>query len=827
MKMLPHTPIKTLFLFILITGMSIMSGCKKDEEIEDPDPIEEDIIIAENTRVIDLATRDIISAIDTDEFTFTLNGNTTLTDNLSVGDIMVDSTSTMAPRGYLRKITQITEDGGEKIIHTEQATLTDAIEKGTIEFSTGLLSTKNIESMVLADGVTLQSNKDTEFTVFAFDYEHEFSSSNGTAMLSGHTDLDIEFFFNYDWSIDLLPLPTIQTDLFESGVEINQTGSILIESEAGIGIDEESIPLAEFYFTPWVFMVGPVPVVFYPHVELFVELDGSITGYFTASASESFYGKLGLQYTDDDGWDTINTNTPNSDYTAPTLTAEANFKASIGPKVGLLLYGVAGPYTDVTAYSRLHSNYYSGTGNWDLNLFIGAESAVGVEMSILGFHSDYEEVIDIFETEVLTLNNEPFGNDIFLENPIDGMAYIVGNNINITATYSGETPDSVIFNIDNVDVFTDNTEPFEYVWDTANVNEGNHTVTVKEVIGGTVIAEDSANINFQTSSWTSIDLSTLGLNDTSNCNAISFKSNTNWWMSVDGPGLGKVLATTDAGLTWQETYSSTTPLYKATMFTDTRGIFLNAFNKVMFTDDGGHSMSEMSYDPYNQPSFQWMKIYDFTTNSNNEVVAVGKDTGIPYQFGVYRANIDSHNPAGHFDLPYPNEYGIAPKIVMHDSNGVLYQVFDEDHPSNSYYMITSDGGASWNGFEFNSISSSAELKGACMPSDNKVWIVGEENNKAIVLISVDSGQTWEKIIVNDAPSFSSVYFINQDEGYATVGENSATATAKLFYTTDAGHTWDPVIAMSTTYGMSSVGFIGEELGLVVGKGATTYRYTVN
>lgn len=97
-------------------------GCKKDipeQPNPEPDPIA-DLIVAENTIVVDEQTRQIITAIDTTNFSFTFNGSSAIIDSLQVGDILVDSTSAQAPYGYLRKVTSIssTKDGEPKLYKT-------------------------------------------------------------------------------------------------------------------------------------------------------------------------------------------------------------------------------------------------------------------------------------------------------------------------------------------------------------------------------------------------------------------------------------------------------------------------------------------------------------------------------------------------------------------------------------------------------------------------------------------------------------------------------------------------------------------------------------
>lgn len=820
---------KLLFTLIALAILFTMSCKKGTPEQPEPDPEPtEDVIVAENTRIIDQQTRSIITSIDTIDYTIIVTGSSDIISNLKVGDILVDSASAQAPYGYLRKVTAISNTkAGEVVINTGQATLTEAVNKGNIAFNTGQLNMGQVESFWLSDGVVLQNLKNTDFSVFSFDYEKVFENENGNITISGHTDLDIEFFFDFDWDFDWLSLPPMPiVEKFESGVEINQSASIMCVSEAGAGMHER-ISLAKFYFTPWTFMVGPVPVVFVPRIELFIEMDGTITAVFTASASESFNGRLGTSYTDENGWNEIEEKTYEKDYVAPNLTAGAQFTTHVGPEIALLLYGIAGPFTNVTGCSQVDASLHTTTGNWDLNFIVGAQAQVGVKIDMLGFNEDWHKDFCFFQDTLLHLDNEPFGNDIYISHPVDGQSYLVGEPITVTTSYTGETPDEVEFIIDYTTVFVDTEEPFEYIWDTEGFPENGHIVYVSSKIGGVEIANDAASINLVIPVWDILNLSDLGLGETTDANDLFFINTTDGWMTVEGPGMGKVLTTTDAGQTWQEKYSSTTPLRQVIMFNNQgEGIFLDAFGKVLGTTDAGASMSELQYGQFNQPTFQWKDIFGLSTNNEGEIVAVGKDTGIPYQFSVYRANMAFNDPTGHFDLPYPNEYGTAPKIVMNGNSGFLYGVYNEDETSKSYYMTTTDGGASWDGFEFNVVDATANLHDAHMPDEDHIWIVGGDVDGAIVVMSDNGGASWTKVGLTGTPEFSSVYFVSNDEGFATVKDWSDEFEAKLYKTTDGGHNWEPMIETSTNYGMSKVFFLGEDFGIVSGKGPQIFRYSV-
>ncbi len=821
-----------LLILSLIFLLFAVDSCKKEPIIEDdPPPVSnEEVKIFDHTTVIDQAARSSITSIDTSDFTFTFKAESDLANSLKIGDVIVDSISDKAPNGYLRKITSIDKGKGNVILETEQASLTEAIEVGKIHFHTGELKHSQIAKLKLADGVTLREAKGTDFTVFELDYDKTFENESGSVSIHGHSELNMDIFLDMEWSAELLPYFRIFVDEFETGVELEQGSSISIESESGINI-EETYNIATFTFTPWTFMVGFVPVVFTPQIKLFLKADGSITANLYTSASESFTGRLGMEYTDANGWDGILENNFQRDFVAPQLTEGANISADVGPEVALLLYGIMGPYVNVTGFGELDASMIGGTNNWNLDLDVGARGEVGVKIEVFGFSENANLPFELFKENLLHLENEPFGNGIYIDNPTGGTSYPIGEEINFTASYSGQCPDLVTFLIDGVEVYNDSQAPFIFPWNTGDMTQGSHTVGVKGTIDGVVETTDEASIDFYTVYWSAIDLVAAGLSETSTCTDIVFRDDMTGWMTVSDPQYGLILETTDGGMNWEEKSANSFYIDEMEILSDNEAIYLTNDKKVKFSQDAGQTLEVLEYSDIPgvwQYTFQWKDVFDITTSVvNGEIVAVGKDTGIPDYFHIYRAAIDGHSPTGDFTLPVPNYYGVAPKIAIHQNRGLVYGVIDENSANTAYYMVSSDGGIDWELMQFSQISNSnTYLNDACFINEDKGWIVGEENGNAIVMLTTDGCLSWEKVTITDAPAFGSVTFVDAQTGYATVKDYSMQYTARLYKTQDGGHTWTVVSPVNSNFPMEKVFFMGSNMGFVVGQGTNIYHYHI-
>lgn len=827
---------KLLVAFLVLNLVSGMQSCKKEEDTISPqneteEPAEGDF---PQPNVIDLVTREAIKTIDTTDYTFVFNTETEVVKNFQVGSIMVDSSSTLAPYGYLRKVTAIHSTKGETTVITEQAQLIDIAEAGSIRFKTGRIPQSRIQKIVLSEGVEWVGQKDPNFSVYSFDYKKTYSGSHGEFTVEGHTSLDLDFFFDFDWhwewALDLtLGEPVI--DLFESGVEINQIASIHTEATGAYQLSGEKTSLAEFYFTPWTFMVGPVPVVFIPKIELFLLANGEIVAEFNAGASEEFSGRLGTRYTDDDGWNEISEASYNTDFSAPNMSYAINYDAHIGPQIELLLYGVVGPFANVTAFASLESELEEIHGLWNLDFVIGVQSEVGVTIDIIGFSNSWEQEFTLFEQTLLHYDNEPFGNAIYIENPTNGSEFAIGDHVNFTCSYTGNTPDLVKFYIGPNLVFEDNEAPYEYSWETQGLNEGRYILSVEEMMEGIVISSDETEFFLKRLEWHEIDLSSIGVTSNTYCTDIVYTGNNDAWITTFEGTSGKVLKTSDDGENWNVTIETNFGLMQIQNLNEVNeAVFLTSAKKVFYTNDGGNTIEELEYgdEYYSQPSFQWKNIFGIGTNEEGDIIAVGKDTGIPYQFEVYRADGISHEPFEDYALPHPNEYGYGPQLFVQANRAIVYGIQDEDQSNKLFYAVSMDGGESWTDHEFYDLTGSDILNGASILNEDQWWIAGENSEgKALVLITENGGQNWETVVIDHINGFSSVKFVDTQKGYATVNKTTVNPEPKVYQTSDGGHTWEAVFGINSTYGMKEVTFVGDEKGLVIGQGPVIYRYGIN
>jgi hypothetical protein len=138
--------------------------------------------------------------------------------------------------------------------------------------------------------------------------------------------------------------------------------------------------IARYTFAPIVVWVGTVPVVFTPVLAVHVGLDGTVSVGISAGVTESSTLTAGATFAQAE-WTPVWGMSQTFDYRSPELFAGARFLASAGPRLSLLVYGVAGPYTETTTYLELEADLLAVPW-WQL--FGGIRGDVGVRVEILG-----------------------------------------------------------------------------------------------------------------------------------------------------------------------------------------------------------------------------------------------------------------------------------------------------------------------------------------------------------------------------------------------------------------------------------------------------------
>ncbi|MBW6466207.1 MAG: carboxypeptidase-like regulatory domain-containing protein [Brevefilum sp.] len=311
-------------------------------------------VITDNTEVLTDESNQYLDPTQSDGTIFTFSQTTTELDALDIGDIMVSGVSENAPDGYLRKVKEIYYSGGSVIITTEPATLEEAIQDGSV-FIQEKLSPDQVTSMSALTGVTMLPSSERAPLTFYFQIEDvvlydddgDLSTKFDQIRANGFIEFDMEFIF-------YLSMQNFQVRRFSLVNENAIRNSLEIVSEEWLDSQKAEYILSTQVFSPITLMAGPVPIVFVPKLDLVVGVDGSVGWYMSTEVSEELSMQAGIQYYYSSGWSTIAGFDYAFKFTPPSLSQfEMSLKGYFGPRFNLYLYGVAGPYVNITPYLEI------------------------------------------------------------------------------------------------------------------------------------------------------------------------------------------------------------------------------------------------------------------------------------------------------------------------------------------------------------------------------------------------------------------------------------------------------------------------------------------
>jgi len=296
--------------------------------------------------------------------------------NYTTGDYIVGTTG----NGYLRKIDSIQEEGNKVILHTQNANLTDVMEKG--EFSLhGYLTNKGVVS---TSSIPTRHTWKWNYSKDLIDLSisHTFYTKNKIKVhVSGEVKAWVNFTFIVKishWKIKYFQFSVKNTEIASIGISANK--SVILHKEYTIW---------EHTFPSITFDIGFVPVVITPKMNIRVGADVDLEANASASLSMKLTTKEGVEYTDG-GWHTIHSFTKDISYKEPTVNLTANIKAyAITPEIEFLIYDIAGPTADLEPYLQLQAsagaslNGLNASAHLSWGLYAGVEGHIGVKIATL------------------------------------------------------------------------------------------------------------------------------------------------------------------------------------------------------------------------------------------------------------------------------------------------------------------------------------------------------------------------------------------------------------------------------------------------------------
>ena len=400
---------KKQYLLVIAVAIILISGCNK----KIVSPSDGDTIIPPTTKVISNSKWDeSFISVDTTNYTFTFSENP----NLQVGDIMVSSKD----GGYLRRLTNIKQNGNNTVYETEFVSISEAIEDTKTTFETDLVVDNNkLKSAFLAKGVTIdkQSLKNSNNTNLNLNINIVLYDKDGNTNTTGD---QIKLKGSYGTSTSLKTDIEIHNfNLKKLALTYTMTKQESLKATCGISSVVEK-RIAKIPFGDFVIPAG-IPITVSPVLEIYA----GVTVNFNAGTevseeiSETINCTTLVQYLNGE-WSTDKTVDKVFNYNPPSFNSNVSLVGYIKPVLKFKIYRVLSPKVNSKLYAELDA--YERAINWEL--YAGFQAGVGIDMKI--WKKDiFDFNLNIIDVKDL-LANGTIGNDApvadFTATPTSGTA---------------------------------------------------------------------------------------------------------------------------------------------------------------------------------------------------------------------------------------------------------------------------------------------------------------------------------------------------------------------------------------------------------------------
>jgi Carboxypeptidase regulatory-like domain len=379
-----ETNMKTLQRLGLLASIPfLLASCKMASPTSPKEPSESDIVIPATTKHVSAA--DLASHILSEDSTSLVltAGNATL-DNLSVNDVLVSERGL----GLLRKVASVSHGNGQIVVRTTQATITDAIQKGSVSFTRKFSSADTLTTLYKGRGVSLRKPKDnsegfsyTLVDAVIWDNDGDPATTYDQIVANGTISIvpTLTFSMTIDnWRVKDLQIATTITE------DLNLTmGMNLLDVDVS-----KTKEIYRAYLTPIVTFIGVVPIVLTPIMTVTVGADAKVEVAITSTVRQHAELTAGIACKEGQ-WSPVTSLQNSFAYDPPSVTATAQLKGYISPEWSYLLYGVVGPYLSASLYGELDADVTRTP--WAI-LYAGIQAGGGVKVEVLSHElADYSK----------------------------------------------------------------------------------------------------------------------------------------------------------------------------------------------------------------------------------------------------------------------------------------------------------------------------------------------------------------------------------------------------------------------------------------------------
>jgi photosystem II stability/assembly factor-like uncharacterized protein len=274
-------------------------------------------------------------------------------------------------------------------------------------------------------------------------------------------------------------------------------------------------------------------------------------------------------------------------------------------------------------------------------------------------------------------------------------------------------------------------------------------------------------------------------------------------------GDGEIFRTSDDGTTWDAQRTGPVRKLRGVSFTSSDiGTAVGHNGTILRTTNGGSTWTSQTYNsPTTNGSINdHLKAVSFFDDNNGFAVSGSSynDGSMPYG-SAYGLILRTSNGGTNWDVLYNSYYAAFNGVFSIDADTCVavgvYKVSQVDHAS---WFRTTDGGVSWDGKYFNSITD--PLTDIFFTDANTGILVGHNGR---IMLTTNGAESWNTLSSGTTQALHGVCF--SDANQATVVGNGGT----ILRTSDGGISWQAQTS-GTTEDLYSVSFTDADNGLISG-----------
>jgi len=355
----------------------------------------------------------------TDDSVLVFNAITDELVSLEPNDVIILGPTQCTPNGFLGFVDDILIQNNVLFVYTSPASLQDAFEKLIIDFSHTYghedivpVALEN-EGFLLAANADIMSMTASPFLIqkVLYDADGNYGTVNDQVTAEGSLLITptVDFYCHIDWSWLIF---NTKIDEIRFSVNIVEESDLKIDYGVSCDIDKK-YKLGEMILGP--IPVPGTPVWVTPEIDIYVGVDGSVTGMVSAEVNQSIDVTAGLERVDG-SWKKISAFDKSHGYDLDLAdSVNCNFRGYIEPEFGLMIYGAVGPTASVQGYLELEAEAALSDVSW--KLYGGVDATIGIKSKIFGDLLSYSPPPFRVFREMLASGGGNNTGDILIINP--------------------------------------------------------------------------------------------------------------------------------------------------------------------------------------------------------------------------------------------------------------------------------------------------------------------------------------------------------------------------------------------------------------------------